>query len=223
MQLPDGALKLQLMSEIADLVQLSNRELTDLWHPKPAGHDTEKPKRYKNDGDQPNEYGGYSQYKRKKQEQRPSSGNRTRPASRADHAARILLGDMAALEVLSAEDHTMLCELPAPHGPLFVWLEGQLHEHGPQPWVALREGLHNNEGEELALRLMAADEMAGQDEAGESAAELRNLLDRMLIERIKQQQNEAIAASKADPTALQHYRELQVRRLKLEAALTPTV
>jgi DNA primase len=35
MQLPEGALKLQLLGEIADLVQLSNRELTDLWHPKP--------------------------------------------------------------------------------------------------------------------------------------------------------------------------------------------
>ena len=31
-------------------------------------------------------------------------------------------------------------ELPAPHGPLFVWLESQLHEHGPQPWAALRSG-----------------------------------------------------------------------------------
>ena len=222
MQLPDGALKLQLLTEIADLVQLSSREMTDLWHPKPAGHDADKPKRYKNDGDSPNEYGGYSQYKRKKQEPKPHSGSRMRPASRADHATRILLGDMAALEILSAEDHAMLCELPAPHGPLFVWLESQLHEHGPQPWVALREGLHEQEGEELALRLMSNDDLGSEDEAAESAAELRNLLDRMLIERIKNQQNEAILASKADPTALQHYRELQVRRLKLEAALTPT-
>jgi DNA primase len=222
MQLPDGALKLQLLTEIADLVQLSSREMTDLWHPKPAGHDADKPKRYKNDGESPNEYGGYSQYKRKKQEPKPHSGSRMRPASRADHATRILLGDMAALEILSAEDHAMLCELPPPHGPLFVWLESQLHEHGPQPWVALREGLHEQEGEELALRLMSNDDLGSEDEAAESAAELRNLLDRMLIERIKNQQNEAILASKADPTALQHYRELQVRRLKLEAALTPT-
>ena len=222
MQLPDGALKLQLLTEIADLVQLSSREMTDLWHPKPTGHDTDKPKRYKNDGELPNEYGGYSQYKRKKQEPKPHSGSRMRPASRADHATRILLGDMAALEFLSAEDHAMLCELPAPHGPLFAWLESQLHEHGPQPWVALREGLHEQEGEELALRLMSNDDLGSEDEADASAAELRNLLDRMLIERIKNQQNAAILDSKADPTALQRYRELQVRRLKLEAALPPT-
>jgi len=131
-----------------------------------------------------------------------------------------LLGDMAALEVLSAEDHAMLCELPEPHGPLFVWLESELHEHGPQPWVALREGLRGHEGEELALRLMADHELGDLEEADESAAELRNLLNRMLVERIKIQQTEAIAASKADPTALVLYRELQSRRLQLEAALS---
>lgn len=222
MQLPEGALKLQLMTEIADLVQLTGRELTDLWTPKPEGHDDDKPKRYKNNSASRTADGGYSQNSYKKQNAGPRLGSRMLPASRADHATRILLGDMAALDVLSAEDHTMLCELPAPHGALFVWLEGQLHEHGPQPWVALREGLRDHEGEALAVRLMAGDELGTEDDAGESAAELRDLLDRMQIERIKILQNEAIAASKADPAALNHYRELQVRRLKLESSLSQT-
>jgi DNA primase len=47
MQLPEGALKLQLLGEIADLVQLSSRELNDLWHPKPAGQRSEKSNSYK--------------------------------------------------------------------------------------------------------------------------------------------------------------------------------
>jgi DNA primase len=46
MQLPDGALKRQLLSEIADLVQLDNRELTDIWMPKPATSSDEKSKKY---------------------------------------------------------------------------------------------------------------------------------------------------------------------------------
>jgi len=220
MLLPDGALKMQLLSEIADTVQLASRELTDLWTPKPVSHSTEKSKRYQNNSVIGNEYEGYKPNSRKKFEPRPRLGGRTLPASRADHATRLLLGDMAALEVLSAEDHAMLCELPEPHGPLFVWLESELHEHGPQPWVALREGLRGHEGEELALRLMADHELGDLEEADESAAELRNLLNRMLVERIKIQQTEAIAASKADPTALVLYRELQSRRLQLEAALS---
>jgi DNA primase len=220
MQLPDGALKLQLLGEIADLVQLDNRELTDLWTPKPASHGVEKPKRHANDSGPRNDYRGQDASARRKFEPRPRLGGRTLPASRADHATRILLGDMAALEGLSAEDHTMLCELPAPHGPLFVWLESQLHEHGPQPWVALREGLRGHDAEELTVRLMTGFELGAAEEKEELKSELRNLLNRMLVERLKVQETEAIQAAKADPTALQRYRELQARRRTLES--TPT-
>ncbi len=222
MQLPDGALKRQLLSEIADLVQLSNRELTEVWHPKPVGSSDDKAKRYSKDSYSPNELGGYSRNSRKAFTPRPRSAGRTLPASRADHATRLLLGNMAALEVLSAEDHTMLCELPAPHGPLFVWLESQLHEHGPQPWVALREGLRGHEGEELATRLMADHELGEADETDESTAELRNLLNRMLVDRLIVQETEALHAAKADPTALHRYREFYTRRRALQSALSPT-
>ena len=220
MQLPDGALKLQLLTEIAELVQLAGRELTDLWSPKPSGNSQDKTKRYENNSSSRSPDGAYSPKTRKKWEDRPRSGGRTLPASRADHATRILLGDMSALEVLSAEDHTMLCELPAPHGALFVWLESQLHEHGPQPWVALREGLREHDHEELALRLMSGHEFGALDEKEDSSNELRNLLNRLLIERLKQQETDAIQDAKSDPTALQRYRELQARRLKLESAVS---
>lgn len=219
MQLPDGALKRQLLTEIADMVQLAGSELTDLWLPKPASNNARKSSNYQNNSYEGNEYRGEKPKYRKKFEPRPRLGGRTLPASRADHAARILLGNMAELEHLSAEDHTMLCELPAPHGPLFVWLESQLHEHGPQPWVALREGLREHEGEELAARLMAVDELGASDEQEESTTELRGLLNRLLVERLKIQETEAIHASKADPSALHRYRELQTRRLQLEAIL----
>ena len=111
----------------------------------------------------------------------------------------------------------MLCELSAPHGPLFVWLESQLHEHGAQPWVALREGLRGKEIEDFAVRLMAGYELDNNIETAESRSELRNLLNRMLADRLKTLETEAIQAAKADPNALQRYRELQARRLTLEA------
>jgi len=215
--LPDGALKRQLLTEIADLVQLASRELTDLWNPKPVGHSGAKSKRYQLDNHLPNKDGGYSHTWPDNSQIHAHLGGRTRPASRADHATRLLLGDMSALEGLSAEDHAMLCELPAPHGPLFVWLESQLHEHGPQPWVALRAGLRGHEGEELAIRLMAGYELGEADETGESASELRNLLNRMLVDRLIVQETEALQAAKADPTALLRYRELYTRRRALQS------
>jgi DNA primase len=51
----------------------------------------------------------------------------------------------------------------------------------------------------------------------EAFKELRHLLNRMLVERLNTLENEAIEASKADPSALQRYRELQTRKLELEA------
>ena len=241
MQLPDGALKRQLLTEIADLVQLAGRELTDLWIPKQAAGAGAKAGRYQagkhqggdyqNSSHESNSYynNSYSRYQDEgyrhksssKFAQKPRLGMRALPASRADHATRLLLGNMATWDSLSGEDHAMLCEQPAPHGPLFVWLESQVHEHGPQPWGALREGLRGFESEDLAVRLMSGPHLGDPDEAGDSAEsdqELRSLLNRMLVERLKAQETEAIEAAKADPAALARYRDLQTRRRALEAA-----
>ena len=220
MALPDGALKRQLLTEIGNLVQLGAHELQDLWQPKPATYESNKFNKgsnYKN-----------SSYSRTFDEtQRPFSskyptnssrlGLRTPIASRADHAARILLGDLAALDKLSGEDHAMLAEQPEPHGALFAWIESQAQEHGPMPWGALREGLREHPAEALALKLMSGAELTAEISPAEAARELRQVLDRMLIERLGAHMNEAIEASKADPSALQRYRALQARKLELEA------
>jgi DNA primase len=215
--LPAGALKQQLLVEIADLVQLSPRELTDIWHPAPAKVKRERSEGYAKDGAARPDYPAYSPRNYKKKAPERLSGSRL-PASRADHAARILLDNMAALESLSAEDHALLCGLPAPHGPLFSWLESQLHEHGPIPWVALREGLQGHESEAFALKLMAGYELGADSDAAEELNELRHLINRMLIEHLKTEETLAIEAAKVDPGALQRYRELQARRLLLESA-----
>ena len=202
MLLPEGALKLQLLSELADMVQLTSRELSELW--MPSNPSTRKPSK---DSTKP--------YASRAASLRPLMGVRAQPASRADHASRILLGQSHLWEALSGEDHSMLCELPAPHGPLFVWFESQLHDHGPLTWSALREELTGQAFEALALRLMSGPTQPGENQE-EAAPELRDLLARMLIERLKEQETHAIAASASDPSALQRYRDLQTRRKILE-------
>ena len=217
--LPAGALKQQLLTEIADLVQLSARELSDIWHPAQARTKVKRERfePYLNEGSTTGEYKNHRAKTSKSKGGERLSGSRL-PASRADHAARILLDNMAALESLSAEDHTLLCGLPAPHGPLFSWLESQLHEHGPMPWAALREGLRGHESEAFAFKLMAGYELGADDDDGEERNELRHLINRMLIEHLKSEETGAIEAAKTDPGALKRYRELQARRLLLESA-----
>lgn len=210
--LPEGALKRQLLGEIAERVQLETQELSDLWSRA---------------GDVPGRYQKESASRKPDEGHRPKAPpkaaprrlpGRALPVTRADHAARLLLSDAASWENLSHELHAMLCELPEPHGPLFAWLDSQLHEHGPLPWGSLREALHGHDSEALALKLMA-DAQAMPPPGAESAAELRDLLSRMLVERLKAQETEAIAAAATDPGALERYRELHARRLELEASL----
>jgi DNA primase len=223
MALPEGALKRQLLGEIASLADLGTHELQELWLPTPASTAAIRSGHFQKSKDY------------RPRERSPQSWKRSNirqiPAGRADHAARVLLSDMSIWEDLSSEDHNLLCDLAPPHGPLFAWLDHQHHEHGTQPWGALREGLRGHESEDLAVRVMASAFVPVLDEEGqppkdapspevlahEAQQELRGMLNRMLIESLKAQETEAIEAAKHDPTALQRYRNLQMRRRQLES------
>ena len=280
--LPDGALKQQLLSELAQLIQLETAGLEKLWGQQAAtdqrfapaarsaslspatpasanaafsqaasaGHDEYPPFepnygepsawtgantfvpsngnnwKSKNPNWTPGGKFGNSKYKR---EQPPVyTGPRTVPASRADHAARLLLGNMALWETLAGEDHAMLCALPEPHGPLFAWLESQFHEQGALGWSTLREHMLGQPFANDATRWMAQDKLnalAGSEDATppdpqEARQELRRLLTLLMIDRLKQLETEALtqASSGQDPEAQQRWRSLHERRKALMAA-----
>ena len=103
------------------------------------------------------------------------------------------------------------------HGPLFAWLEQEWHEHGPQPWAVLRESLRGQGCESLAAQLMSGPHAQPEGDLQEIRRELRGVLNRMRMDRIKQQETEAVAALRTDPTAAQRLRALQAQRLELEA------
>ncbi|WP_096696214.1 DNA primase [Polaromonas sp. AER18D-145] len=127
---------------------------------------------------------------------RRSTGPSNRPARRIagrrmsaspeDRVLRLMLTDPQSWDKLGGEEHVLLCELPAPHGPLFVWLESQLHEHGPQPWAALREGLRDHPQEKYAV-----DQISEIPEGIECDwNEARAILDRLLEAKLDQEQKE---------------------------------
>jgi DNA primase len=259
--MPDGALKRQLLSEIATLVQLDAAALSDLWAatpgPRKAGgapapqrqgepsgysgggggddyypdmpppQDFEPP-RYESDSKpkfQPRKFVKGKRWGGKFEEPIEPLRGRGAPPSRPDVAVRLLLSNMAQWEALSHELHVMLCDLPGQHGALFTWLDSQLHEHGVQPWAALREGLRELDFEPLAERLMSVSETGPVPEGEEAqhladaARELSSVLDFMLDDLLKAQQSEAIAAVGKDPKALERYKALETRRLELRARL----
>jgi DNA primase len=219
--LPDGALKRQLLSEIAELAELGNHELQDLWSPAPAPTHAPRKGEFKKSG---------SSFK-PRQTYAPTAkrGTRQIPAGRADHAVRVLLTHMTLWDDLSTEDHNLLCELAPPHGQLFVWLDHQHHEHGNQAWGALREALRGSEVEDLAVRVMATaftpllddegkplpDTQTPEQQRKEAQLELRGILNKMLLESLDQQMKDAIAEAAANPAAMQRYKALFERRKQI--------
>ena len=220
--LPDGALKRQMLGELAELVQLDARELGQLWSAgaggaRPAAAAPAPDDRHRHDA-RPRPFASSSQ----RRAAPPPLRGRGQPPSRADVALRLLLAHPLEWETLSHEMHALLCALPGAHGEFFTWLDGQVHEHGIQPFAALREGLRGQPFEPLVERLAAGPQFTAEDgeaPAEEALAELRNVLDFMLDERLKAEQTAVLATVGSDPQALERYKALERRRLELRHRL----
>jgi DNA primase len=190
--LPDGALKRQLLVEIAELTQLEPRDLAALWTGQKLGSSTapnKRKSRWKPDGEaaQP----------------RRSQG-RVLPPGRADRALQIMLSDSQAWDRLSHDDHHMLCALPAPHGPMFSWLDARVHDEGPQPWESLRAALAGHEHQGFALELMSRLPPAIENDPDELARILQRERDQRRAEEMKALSLRAAS----DPAAYERLKEL---------------
>ncbi len=277
--LPEGALKSQLLAEIAEQVQIDSRELLQLWQPAsanrnrarnstgspgkrpavraepglqalsyssasqegygsqqdygsdypdgdarfagltPDGPGSQDPPAYGEAGAAPppsfysddgapakrsfGKSGSRDSWASSRSPVRRITG-RIAPASREDRVLRALLTEPQAWDRLSPEEHALLSGLPAPHGALFVWLESQLHEHGPQPWAAAREALRGHAHERYAVMQL------GQIPEGIESdwAEVRALLDALLDLGRKQELTALAQRAATDPAAMARYREL---------------
>ena len=240
--LPDGALKRQLLAEIADKVLIDVRDLTDLWQPSTKTNSYKKSSYSRTDSlasslknspkttqyseentfsSDPNELGypdgNEADYSSSEphffaaslpmsaatKAPRRQTG-RLLPASREDRVLRLLLTDMPSWDKLSSAEHHLLCALPAPHGPLFTWLESQIHDHGAQPWAALREGLRGHAEEAYAVaQISQIPERIEGD-----FSEVRSIIDQLLKLKRQQEMKELALRAATDPVAMQRYKEL---------------
>ena len=128
------------------------------------------------------------------------------PATREDRVLRLLLTQANSWDRLSAPEHQVLLGLPAPHGPLFAWFEAQLHEHGPQPWAALREGLRGHTHERHAV--VQISQMI--DSVQPDWHEVRSILTQ-LLELQKQAKIASLVANADDTAVMQQLRELMAQ------------
>jgi DNA primase len=150
-QLPDGALRRQLLNELADHVQVESRELASLWSVAAPGR-TSAAKPWQASGSRG--FGGVTATPRGKR-----LGIRPSIEASASNIARLVLANTSFWEVLSSSDHDILCALEGNFGDLFRWIDNQFHEHGPQPLAALAIGLEGQPFEPVARKIIELDSL----------------------------------------------------------------
>jgi DNA primase len=147
--LPNGALRRQLLHEIADHVQIDSAELVALWGPS-SGTRLKSDSRWHANRESPHEA-------------LILSGQRlpVRPSveARASNIVQLLLRNSRFWEELTALDHESLCRLEGPFGDFFRWFDAQAHEHGPQPLAALEVGMQDQSFEKMARRIIEVDSL----------------------------------------------------------------
>jgi DNA primase len=198
MALPDGALKRQLLPELARQAQLELADLSALWGtvaPAPTRIASRAPT-----------FAGAV----------PRRSGRQAPAGTADLALRLLLRHSDWWERLSGEDQGLLHELGGHHGEAVAWLERQLTEHGPLTWAALDPLLADEPWHEQArgwVNAAAADEEQGFED-------LRVVVQRLLITSLEAQANALVGQADRSREDLLRLGGLldQIKRIKAAIA-----
>lgn len=195
--LPDGALKRQLLPELARQAQLEVADLASLWGTAPAP----MPKA-----------------------RAPSPAPRTpmrspgrkAPAAQADLALRLLLRHSDWWGRLTNDDHTLLHELGHPHADVVAWLEQQLTEHGDQTWAALDTAMHDQAWQDEARRWVNAADA----EEEQNFDDLARVVTRLWIDRLVAESRE-LASQARSAEDLSRLRQVNERIAVLKAAMGP--
>ncbi len=194
--LPDGALKRQLLPELARQAQLEVADLHALWGEAAAVPRPRAPASL--------------------QRAPFRSAGRKAPAALADLALRLLLRHSDWWARLASDDHELLHQLQAPHGEVVAWFEQQLMEHGELTWAALEQAMDGQPWHAETHRWVDA---SNADEE-QSFDDLAHVVARLWIDSLGAESRE-LAAKAITADELVRLREINQRIAALKASLAP--
>jgi len=201
--LPDGALKRQLLPELARQAQLEPADLSSLWGGAAATAPAPAP-------------AARARAPQPPQRAPLRSPGRRAPLMQADLVLRLLLRHSDWWGRLANDDHAMLHELGSPHGEVVAWLEQQITEHGDQTWATLESAMEGQPWQTEARRWVAAADA----EEEQSFEDLARVVARLWIERLGAESRD-LAAQARTADDLQRLRDLNDRIAVLKAGLGP--
>ena len=187
--LPDGALKRQLLPELARQSQLELTDLSSLWgDAAPAA----KPR---------------AQASMPPQRARFRPPGRKAPAALADLALRLLLRHSDWWGRLANDDQGLLHELDATHGEVVAWLEQRITEHGDQTWATLEQAMAEQPWHDTACHWVDA----AHAEEEQSFEDLLRVTHRLWRVRLEQEVAGLIATGQTDRATLDGVQTLRAR------------
>ena len=246
--LPEGALRRQLLGELAQQIGIGTSDLQQLWQRDGRGQRRPREERApaqdpgrSTPADTPSQFptatsapvpqhssgawsapsdggssrsswsnsGGRGGWRKNPPPPPRMLGRQTASKSRVDRAVGLLLANAAAWDSLSADDHTLLAHMPAPHGPVFAWLETQLHEHGAQPWAALREALRGEPFENYVCAEVEQATVAADSES--ELGELAGVMDLLRRDELMRLSLALSQQAETDPEARERLRAINER------------
>ena len=198
--LPDGALKRQLLGELAGIGRLETGELQTLW-------------------------GGATAPRVSATSGRPARRIASRvskgAASLLDRAIWLLLHKCDMWSALDGEAHDELAAKAAPYDLFFGCIERSLHEHGPLAPAALLEELRGV-AQQHAQGAAVIDRIAlfhDPEPQADLAHELRLVLDRLRLKDLEDELELLFQSGTLSPDAQQRSLQLMADRSRLKAQL----
>jgi DNA primase len=236
--LPEGALQRQLLGELAQKIGIGTADLSDLWQREdrqrrpreapaaapaaaPADHPqtvqtSNRPAPPRQESPRAWTPGARGNWRKGPPPPPRMLGHQSASRSREDRAVGLLLANAAAWDSLSADDHALLAHLPEPHGPVFAWLEAQVHEHGPLHWAALREVLRGEPFEAYVCAEVEQATVAADSDA--ERTELVGVMDLLRRDALMRLSQALAQQALTDPDARQRLREVNERIKALKPA-----
>ena len=166
--LPDGALREQLLAELAERARSALPDLAARWGlrrdveamPPAPPHGASRASPAHGARRAAGAHGMLA----------PRRGARLAAARPWDQVARIVLQEAELWWGLPGDQHHRMAQLPGWHGALFAWIERQLTEHGALPWPGLRALLADEPWAEAVRTLMDGSEVLPAASADELQA-----------------------------------------------------
>ena len=187
--LPDGALKRQLLPELARQSQLELNDLSSLWG------DAAPPAKPRAQASMPPQRAPFR------------SPGRRAPAALADLALRLLLRHSDWWANLANDDHGLLHDLEGTHGEVVAWLEQQITEHGDQTWATLERAMVDQPWHDTACRWVDS----AHAEEDQSFEDLLRVTHRLWRVRLEQEVTDLIATGQTDRATLDGVQALRAR------------